>query len=146
MREGKLPLYLLIHLFLDVQYFVGAHLLNRESFNLYGSLRRRNIAMCRADARVKNSLVARGVIYPGSTSVTVVNAEEVSEFVDNCLAHNEQRKKKRNGRNKHERDEVMEVQLDLLISLLEEDDVKGDSDPTHCLSGSKQARVSCKNR
>ncbi len=88
-----------------MQYFVGTHLaelLNRESFNLYGSLRRRRIAMRRADARVKNLLVSRGVIHPGSISVTLVNAEEVSGFVDYCLENNEQRKKRRKGEEVHE--------------------------------------------
>ncbi len=95
-----------------VEYFVGAHLaevLGRETFNLYTSLRRRHVVVQQGDAALLNLLVARGVIYVGSTSVTLVRFDQnVLDYVDGELA--KKAKKKQKGQN----EEALEVLLDAL--------------------------------
>jgi len=76
-------------------YFVGAHLaevVRRETFNLYSSLRRRNIGMRQADTGMVKLLVGKGLIFVGTTSVTLVNKSDVVEFVDDTVAENKRRK------------------------------------------------------
>jgi hypothetical protein len=82
-----------------VDYCVGAHLaevLGRETFNLYGSLKRRHMVVQQGDRALVDVLVARGTVYPGTTSVTLVRFDQnVVDFVDDVLA--KRAKKKRKG-------------------------------------------------
>jgi hypothetical protein len=72
-----------------------AELLGRESFNLYGSLKWRDIVMRRGDAQLINVLIARGVIYPGTTSVTLVGFDQdVVHFIDEELAKKAKKRRK----------------------------------------------------
>ncbi len=81
-----------------VKYVVGAlvaELLGRETFNLYGSLRRRDIALWAADYELLNSLCIRGCICAGSISATLVKVDDISEFVFLTLEENVRRKTRR---------------------------------------------------
>jgi hypothetical protein len=94
-------------LLLGVEYFIGAHLaelLKRETFNLYASLNRRNIATLHADARLLNLLVSKDLVFAGTTSVTLVKFDEVSEYLADTIAGNERRKTKRTSGTKRGRD------------------------------------------
>ena len=77
------------------RFVVGTHLaefLGRESFNLCGSLKRRKIDVWKGDDTLVRLLRRRGIIFLGSTSVTLVKIDDVSEFVVSCL----ETKRKRN--------------------------------------------------
>jgi hypothetical protein len=88
---------------------VGAQLaaiLNRETFNLYTSLGRRNIGVKHVDARLLRRLIYEDVVYPGSSSASLVRVDRVSRFVDREISKMEQRMKKReNGRTMRDRTE-----------------------------------------
>jgi hypothetical protein len=74
---------------------VGAHiaeLLGRETFNLYGSLKRRKIDVWSVDEQLLSFLHIRGCIYAGSTSATLVKLDDISEFVFLTLEENQRRK------------------------------------------------------
>ncbi len=84
-------------------FLVGAHLaelLNRETLNLYSSLKRRNIGIRQADSRVVKLLVGRGLTVAGSSSVTLVNKRDMTEYVDNAVAQNERQKAMRPEENR----------------------------------------------
>ena len=110
-----------------MEYFVGAHLaelLKKETFNLYSSLKRRNIATRNGDAWLLHLLISKSLVFAGTTSLTLVRVDQVSEFVDDALAKIEQRKAKRTKGGKRERDESIDAQVSkerecagLLISL-----------------------------
>lgn len=95
-----------------------AELLNKETFNLYGSLKRRNIAVRPGNAWLTEFLIADGCICAGSSSVTLVAANEVREFVKSVIAATEQRRSARK-KGKRERVEKIHVPLLLLITLLD---------------------------
>jgi hypothetical protein len=68
-----------------VDHYVGSHLaslLNRETFNLYGSLKRRGISVFSVDERLLRWLVANGVVSIGTTSATLVCRNEVEGYVE----------------------------------------------------------------
>ncbi len=93
--------------------FIGAHLaelLKRETFNLYASLKRRNIAVQHADPMLLHLLISKDHVFANSTSVTLIRVDDVSEFVDDALVESERRKAKTNG-GKRERDEGTEGQV-----------------------------------
>ena len=84
------PLFLfpLFFFFADERYFVGAHLaelLGRETFNLYGSLKRRNIALWRGDEALLHFLIARNVVLAGTSSLTLVRVDDVEAFVTKAI-------------------------------------------------------------
>ncbi len=88
---------------------MGAHLaelLKRETFNLYTSLKLRNIAIHQADQRLLRWLVGHQLIFPGTTSVTLVGVDDVQAFVDICVSRNERREANRTGakREREQRD------------------------------------------
>ncbi len=93
--------------FAGVDFFVGAHLaelLRRETFNLYTSLKRRNIGTHQVDQRLLNWMVRHKLIIPGTTSVTLVNVDDVEAFVDDCWLQNKERQEKR-ARTKRDRED-----------------------------------------
>jgi len=119
-----------------VKFFVGAHLaelLRRETFNLYSSLKRRNIPVRQTDQMFLQWLVGHQLIYPGTTSVTLVGVDDVQGFVDDCVIQNEQRAAKRAGakRERGSESEMLDIQASakepqfvycgVLIDLLEAD-------------------------
>ncbi len=66
------------------QYLVGSHvaeLLKRETFNLYGSLKRRGIPIWHASDEILRFLISRGSLYVGTTSVSLLRLQEISDFV-----------------------------------------------------------------
>jgi hypothetical protein len=84
-----------------VKYVVGAlvaELLGRETFNLYESLRRRNIALRMADYELLNSLCTRGCVFAGSTSAILLKLDDISGFVFLTLEESMRRKMRRTQR------------------------------------------------
>lgn len=73
----------------SIRCFIGADLaglLNKETFNLYTSLRRRGIETHKISHAALNDLIARAIVPRGTTSVTLVPATpETMQFVQECL-------------------------------------------------------------
>jgi hypothetical protein len=89
-----------------VKYVVGAlvaELLGRETFNLYGSLRRRDIALWPADHELLSFLCIRGCIFAGSTSATLLKVDDISVFVFLTLEENMRRKMRRTAKTQPKR-------------------------------------------
>ncbi len=113
---------------LGVDYFVGAHLaelVNKETFNLYSILKRRNIGIRRAENEVVKLLIGKGLIFAASSSVTFVNKMDVSEYVDDAVAESNKRRRNREWKGKRARrgdvpDDEECGQLDLLVKVLAE--------------------------
>jgi hypothetical protein len=70
----------------------------RETFNLYGSLRRRDIALWMADYELLNSLCTRGCVFAGSTSAILLKLDDISGFVFLTLEESMRRKMRRTQR------------------------------------------------
>lgn len=71
-----------------VDYAIGSHLaelLNRETFNLYASFKRRNIVIYHADEALLKFLCRKLVVYRGTTSVSLLRVSEVC--VKGCVIY-----------------------------------------------------------
>ena len=87
--------------FADERFFVGAHLaelLGRETFNLYGSLKRRKIALWRGNEALLHFLIARSALIVGTASLTLVRVDDVVGFVTKAVEDVQVNKKLRIGR------------------------------------------------
>ena len=87
-RHQNISSFPFFFFFADERYFVGAHLaelLRRETFNVYGSFKRRNIALWRGDEALLHFLLARGVVFAGTTSVTLVRVNDAETFVTTAM-------------------------------------------------------------
>lgn len=80
-------------------YLIGstlAELLNKETFNLYASLKHRNIHMCQASDALVEALASCGSIARGSSSVTLVRFDQaVKSYVDLTLEFRATKKRAR---------------------------------------------------
>jgi hypothetical protein len=86
-----------------VEYLVGAHiaeLLRRETFNLYASLKRRRIELWQTDEQLWKLLLSKGFLAAGTTSVTLMKAKDVSEFIVSSIVEKEKRKLKQSKTSK----------------------------------------------
>lgn len=85
-------------------------MLKKETFNLYASFKRRNIGMEHGDARLLRLLISKELVFAGTSSLTLVSVNDVSQFVDD--AHVEIVRRRTNQKNvgKRERKED-DVQL-----------------------------------
>ncbi len=104
---STLPLF-----FAGASYFVGAHvaeLLNKETFNLYASLNRRHIATHQADRRLTHWLIGHELLFPGTTSVTLVGADTAHAFIDDWFAQKTERQQRRCDGVKRLRENLDEV-------------------------------------
>lgn len=82
------------------EYLVGSHvaeLLKKETFNLYGSLKRRSIPIWHASDDILRFLISRGSLYVGTASVSLLRLSEISDFVSASLEEDARRMERRKG-------------------------------------------------
>lgn len=81
------------------RWFIGAELaasLNKETFNLYSSLKRRGIEIRKVDHDVLSDLIASEIVPQGITSVTLIPATpETIQYVRESLEKLRKRLRKR---------------------------------------------------
>lgn len=88
-----------------VRYCIGTHLaelMGKETFNLYGSLKRRGIAVSRASDALVEMLVRCHVVLYRRTSVSLIELEKVFEFVEEC----QEKKRMRNEAEKKQKRKI----------------------------------------
>ena len=128
MWGDRLPLILIA----GHEYLVGSHvaeLLKRETFNLYGSLKRRNIPIWHGSEDLLKFLIKSGSVYIGTTSVSLLRLSDISDFVSAAVEKDALRTDRRKGlaskmKKKQKRVPIEGAEekqdLDLLIAALEE--------------------------
>ena len=85
--------------------------MRKETFNLYASLKRRNIATRNGDRWLLHLLISKELVSAGTTSLTLIRVDQVSDYVDNALEMIERRKATRTKGGKRQRDESFDAQV-----------------------------------
>ncbi len=104
-------------------YLVGSHvaeLLKRETFNLYGSLKRRGIPIWHASDDLLRFLSSRGSVYVGTASVSLLRLIDISEFISAAMEEDARRTERRKGKKQKRISKEGWKELDLLMTALEE--------------------------